>query len=387
VRIDFRVRRDGLPDASRFAVCRFADGGLSGGRSDLVAITTDSGPISGAALYLLKRYYLDTREGVAGDPGPGEPSPIPAIPASLAEPLQHALVGLPRAGIYAVLAAAYALVFGLVGRINLAFGELAAIGAAAAGITAAALATGESSIAAGVGAALAVAAGAAALHGLVAGHVAFRLVSPRSGQAALIATLGLSIALMEYLRLAVGDRPPWIPSVWSEPIRLARAGEFVLTVTPVSVAVGAVGLAAALALAAAMRWSAFGRAWRAHADDPLAAALFGIDGARLLTRTLLLAGASAGLAGGLAALQFGALGFAGGFGLGLKALAAAILGGIGSVPGALAGGLAISGFETLWSAALPIDGRDVALYAALVLTIVLKGGAWLAAPSPGGAER
>jgi branched-chain amino acid transport system permease protein len=217
--------------------------------------------------------------------------------------------------------------------------------------------------------------------------VAFRLVSPRSGQAALIATLGLSLALMEYLRLVVGERPPWIPPVWSEPIRIARAAEFVLTVTPISIAVGGIGIAVAIALASAMRWSAFGRAWRAHADDSLAAALFGIDGARLLGGTLLLAGASAGLAGGLAALQFGALGFAGGFALGLKALAAAILGGIGSVPGALLGGLAIAAFETLWSAALPIDGRDMALYAALVLTIILKCGGSLVVQSHMGRER
>jgi branched-subunit amino acid ABC-type transport system permease component len=71
-------------------------------------------------------------------------------------------------------------------------------------------------------------------------------------------------------------------------------------------------------------------------------------------------------------VQFGALGFAGGFGLGLKALAAAILGGVGSVPGALLGGLAIGLFETLWSAFLPIEGRDLALFVVLILFITLR---------------
>ena len=93
---------------------------------------------------------------------------------------------------------------------------------------------------------------------------------------------------------------------------------------------------------------------------------------RLALTTFAASGALAGLAGALAAVQFGALGFAGGFGLGLKALAAAILGGVGSVAGALIGGLAIGLFETLWSAYLPIEGRDLALFVVLVLFITLK---------------
>jgi branched-chain amino acid transport system permease protein len=74
------------------------------------------------------------------------------------------------------------------------------------------------------------------------------------------------------------------------------------------------------------------------------------------------------------AAQYGALGFAGGFGLGLKALAAAVLGGVGSVGGALVGGLLIGGVETLWQAFLPIEGRDIALYAGLIAVLVLRPG-------------
>ena len=66
--------------------------------------------------------------------------------------------------------------------------------------------------------------------------------------------------------------------------------------------------------------------------------LFGVDGPRLLVQTLALAGAMAGLSGMLIVAQYGGLGFAGGFQFGLKALIAAIIGGIGSIPGALLGG-------------------------------------------------
>jgi branched-chain amino acid transport system permease protein len=123
-----------------------------------------------------------------------------------------------------------------------------------------------------------------------------------------------------------------------------------------------------------MRRSRFGRAWRAYADDPKAAALFGVDGRGLLLRTLALSGAMAGLSGALVVLQYGGLGFAGGFQLGLKALVAAVLGGVGSVAGAFLGGLAIGLFETAWSMLMPIDARDIALYALLAAVLVFRPG-------------
>jgi branched-chain amino acid transport system permease protein len=126
-----------------------------------------------------------------------------------------------------------------------------------------------------------------------------------------------------------------------------------------------------------MRLTGFGRAWRAYADDAKAASLFGVDGRRLLRQTLAIAGAMAGLAGMLIVAQYGGLGFAGGLQFGLKALIAAIIGGIGSVSGALVGGVAIGLFETLWSAYLPIDTRDIALYAALVAFLVFRPGGLL----------
>jgi branched-chain amino acid transport system permease protein len=131
-----------------------------------------------------------------------------------------------------------------------------------------------------------------------------------------------------------------------------------------------------------MQETGFGRAWRAYADDAKAASLFGVDGPRLLRQTLGLAGAMAGLSGMLIVAQYGGLGFAGGFQFGLKALIAAIIGGIGSVPGALLGGLAIGLFETFWSAYLPIEARDIALYGTLVAFLVFRPGGFLGIRDP-----
>jgi branched-chain amino acid transport system permease protein len=179
---------------------------------------------------------------------------------------------------------------------------------------------------------------------------------------------------MEYIRLVQGTATVWFPPVWSQAWLLLRSGEFVVSITPVSLLTSAIGLGAGGAVVVAMQRSRFGRAWRAYADDPKAAALFGIDGNALLVRTLALSGALAGLSGALVVLQYGGLGFAGGFQLGLKALVAAVLGGVGSVPGAFLGGLAIGAFETLWSMLMPIDARDIALYSLLAAVLIFRPG-------------
>jgi branched-chain amino acid transport system permease protein len=211
----------------------------------------------------------------------------------------------------------------------------------------------------------------------VGGHYTIARIGTRSTQPSLIATVGLSLFLMEYLRLCQSPVTVWMPPIWSAALPLARAGDFLVSVTMVSLVTSAIGLAVATALLALIRLTAFGRAWRAYADDPRAAALFGVDGPRLLARTLALSGAVAGLSGMLIVVQYGGLGFADGFQFGLKALIGAIIGGIGSVPGALLGGVAVGLFETLWSAYLPIEGRDIALYAALAVFLVYRPGGLL----------
>jgi branched-chain amino acid transport system permease protein len=378
IRIDYRVERPGRSPLDRWITCRFAAAGLAGNKADLQGVETERGPLTGAAVYLLKRYYIDTPDGVRGDPGREEQG-LREVSPGLAYALQQGLVGLPRTAIYGLLAAAYALVFGLVGRINIAFGELAAVGGAAtvAGVAAAA-AFGVTAPLPGLALGLLAALAAGSLHAAVGGHYAIRRVA--GAQGSLIATVGLSLALMEYLRLAQSPVAVWIPPVWSDALPLLQAGAFVVSITPVSLLTTGLGLLAGSGLVVLMELSRFGRAWRASADDPLAAALCGVDAGALLTRTLALSGAVAGLGGVLIVVQYGGLGFAGGFIFGLKALIAAILGGIGSVPGALLGGVAIGLFETVWSTFLPIEGRDIALYAALVVVLMVRPGGLVGLP-------
>lgn len=384
VRIDYEAAQASGAASAGFALCDFAAARPAVGTPDLIGVATRSGALSGATLFLLKHYYIETPDSLAAVPDSDlRVLSVPQLPPWAAYAAQQALGAAPRAAVYALLATSYALVYGLVGRINLAFGEVAAIAAAALGLTMAALASTFDAaplLALPLGLAAAIAAGA--IHAAVAGHFTFvrlRAAHPRSS---LIATLGAALALMEYLRLAQGTRPNWLPSLAEGAVPIARAGAFVVTVSPVGMAAALAGLAALLALLLVMRRTRFGRAWRAYADDSFAATLFGIDGPRLVRRTLALAGAAAGLAASLMVVQFGALGFADGFALGLKALLASILGGIGSVPAAALGGLCIGLFESLWSAYWPIEARDGATLAVLVLVLVLRPGGLFATPAP-----
>lgn len=364
------------PDAAprhRTLVCRFSREDFGPG-DRLVEAWSDGQQLGEVRLALLKRFWLESQDAVSADPAPylllGS---VPEVPSALALALQHVLSALPLIAIYAMMAPAYALVYGLIGRINLAFGEFAALGGYGA-LLAFPLASGLGFWPAVVGASLFLGAFAAGIHGLAASRLAFAPLRRANGQQVLIATIGLAIALQEYMRLAQGSALRWVGPLFNNPVGLARSEAFVVTVTPIGVAVTALALAVALGLLALMRWTRFGRSWRACADDPTAAMMMGIDFKGVLTRTLVLASALAGLAGTIITFYYGGVGYAGGIVLGLKSLIAAIAGGIGSVPGAFLGAILVGGMEAMWSALFPIEYRDLAIYGMLAALLIWRPG-------------
>ena len=135
---------------------------------------------------------------------------------------------MPRTAIYGLLAVAYSLVFGLTGRINLAFGEIAAIGSAAtvAGRLHSCLPQASSAPLAGLAAGLVAALFAGAIYNAVGGFFVIGKIHTRSNQPSLIATVGLSLFLMEFLRLVQSPVTVWLPPIWSDAWPLARAGRF-----------------------------------------------------------------------------------------------------------------------------------------------------------------
>jgi branched-chain amino acid transport system permease protein len=367
VRVEYRVHAP-AGQRSRFLECRFA------GKSDgagLAAVRTEEGPLSDLRLYVLKRFWLSA-DGALADPEPvRHAAEAPAVPRGLAIGLQHVIFALPPIAIYALLAAAYSLLYGLIGRINLAFGELAAVAGYAALLGFALWGPSPGQVTA-LGVAVLLALLSATLHGAVVGRFLFAPLLRSADQHVLIGSIALAIVLQEYLRLAQGAKLIWVPPVFNTPYAVVRSGDFIVTFTPIALAAALVCVVAALALMALLRASRFGRAWRACADDAEAAALLGIDQRLLLLKTFALASGLAGLAGYVVTVYYGAFGYAGGIVLGLKSLLAAVAGGIGRVGGAFLGGVLLGAIEQAWSALFPIEFRDLAVFSLLIVLLVLR---------------
>jgi branched-chain amino acid transport system permease protein len=375
LRILYRTETGPNVARQRSIDCLFAgeDQGLR--RGTLIGIASDGQPMSDASFYLLRRFYLEDRKEPPSDPGAADLDDLAEISAPLAYGLQQGLSALPSAAIYTLLASAYALIYGLTGRIILSFGEFAALGALAAVVGVAVfLSLALSTPASGLVIALGVAIVVCAFHGFAMGRFMLRPLARANGQQMLIATIGLAIVMSEYLRLAQGPDLRWLPPVFNSPLALAHAGNFVVTVTPIGLALASIGLGCALGLVLLIKRTGYGRAWRAVSDDARTAALFGVDARAVHDVALILACAACGIAGVIVTVIYGGMGFAGGFSLGLKALVAAILGGIGSVSGAALGGICIAVFEVLWSSTMPLEQRDIAVYALLAAVLIFRPG-------------
>jgi branched-chain amino acid transport system permease protein len=285
---------------------------------------------------------------------------------------QQALNAGQVSAFYGLLAVAYVLIHAITRRINLAFGALSIW----AGYTLINTALWLMLELPGATAVPVVAASLVAIaHTVLAGAVVQRLVvGPlvrETSLAMLVATLGLAIAMEEVMRLANDSRERWLMPIAASAIRLGGVPEFPVQVTAIQVVVVAAALALAGALILLVERHSFGRVWRACSDDLGMAELCGVDVGRALWVTFALATACAAAAGILHALSYGVASYYGGFVIGLKTLFVAIVGGLGSVPGALVGGVILGVFETLWSAYVGPAYRDAAAFIALSGLMIL----------------
>jgi branched-chain amino acid transport system permease protein len=384
VRIEYTAREPGGDTRVLHVACGFGGRTLEPARLELVAVETDEGPLGEARLLYLQRFWLADPTAIAES---ARPSGLIELPERIAYAAQQLINALALGAIYALLATAYSLIYGLIGRINLAFGQIAVVGAfGATSIFAGAVAYGLANPLAGLALMLAIAAG---LAGVWSWSIGKLVVAPlhewhRFGQPILVATVAVAITLEELLRVSQGARERWMPPVFNEPLPLAASGAFIVTATWIQTAVAAIALAAAGTVLWLLACTAFGRRWRAFADDPQAAALLGIAPGRLVGGTFFIAGALAGLSGWIVAVYYGNVSFTMGTMLGLKALVAAVVGGIGSVPGAFLGGILVGLLEALWSAYFDIALRDTVVYAMLIVVFVLRPGGLLgfSGPSP-----
>ncbi len=285
--------------------------------------------------------------------------------------LQQLINGLTLGSIYGLIAIGYTMVFGIIGMVNFAHGDVFMLSAFIALIIFLALTQllGLASMPVAFLIVLVAAMAFTALWNWAIERVAYRPLRGSFRLAPLISAIGMSIFLSNFVQVAQGPRNKPVPPMFTDLIRLTD-GPLSVTLSYKQILIMAVTAVLLLAFWFVVQKTALGRAQRACEQDRKMAALLGVDVDRTISLTFVIGAALAAVAGTLYMLYYGVVNFADGFTPGVKAFTAAVLGGIGSLPGAVVGGLLIGLIETFWAAYFSSDYKDVAAFSVLATTLI-----------------
>ena len=285
--------------------------------------------------------------------------------------LQQSINGIVLGSIYGLIAIGYTMVYGIIGMINFAHGDVFMVGAFLAFIAfLALLAIGITAVPLALFIVLLVAMLIAALYGWTVERLAYRPLRGSHRLAPLISAIGMSIILQNYVQIAQGARVKPLPPLISGGFTLIEQGGFPVRISYVQIII----VVTTLVLMAVFSWlvsaTRLGRNMRACEQDLKMASLVGVDVDRTISLTFVIGAALASVAGIMYLLYYGVIDFFIGFIAGVKAFTAAVLGGIGSLPGAMLGGLLIGLIETFWSAYFSAEYKDVAAFSILILVLI-----------------
>jgi branched-chain amino acid transport system permease protein len=297
--------------------------------------------------------------------------------------LQQLVNGLVLGSIYGLIAIGYTMVYGIVGMINFAHGEIYMLGAFLALITFVALAAiGISSVPITLVIVLIVSVVFTAAWGWTVERVAYRPLRNSPRLAPLISAIGVSIFLQNFVQLTQGARSKAIQPVLRGGVTLYGGdGNFAVTISWLQIFIVVFTTLLMVGFTFLIAKTSLGRAQRACSQDMKMASLLGIDVDRTISTTFVIGAALAAVAGMLVTLYYGVIDFFIGFLAGIKAFTAAVLGGIGSLPGAMLGGLLIGLIEAFWSGYAAAEYKDVAVYAILVLVLTVRPSGLLGRPA------
>jgi branched-chain amino acid transport system permease protein len=287
--------------------------------------------------------------------------------------IQQLVNGLTLGAIYGLIAIGYTMVYGIIGMINFAHGEIFMIGAFISLISL--LILGPSSggmVIATLMIVLIVSMLLTAVYGWTLERLAYRPLRGSPRLAALISAIGMSIFLQNYVQLGQGARVKTLQPVITGGIEIYKGETFAVTLSFMQMIIIALTVVLMIAFWIVIAKTALGREQRACEQERTMAALIGIDVDRTISITFVMGAALASVAGLMITLYYGVIDFYVGFLAGIKAFTAAVLGGIGSIPGAMLGGLLIGLIEAFWSGYFTIEYKDVAAFSILVLVLIFR---------------
>jgi branched-chain amino acid transport system permease protein len=296
--------------------------------------------------------------------------------------LQQIINGVTLGSIYGLIAIGYTMVFGIIGMVNFAHGDLFMVSTFIALIFFVLLTVvlGIGSIALSLLIVLFAAMFLTSLWSWAIERLAYRPLRGSFRLAPLISAIGMSIFLMNFVQVAQGPRNKPIAPMLTDVITLREGANYAVTISYKQLLIMFVTVVLLSVFWWIVQHTPLGRAQRACEQDRRMAALLGINVDRTISITFVMGGALAAVAGVLYLLYYGVVNFADGFVPGIKAFTAAVLGGIGSLPGAVLGGLLIGLIEALWSAYFSIDYKDVAVFSILAITLIFMPSGLLGRP-------
>jgi branched-chain amino acid transport system permease protein len=295
--------------------------------------------------------------------------------------LQQLINGLTLGAIYALIAIGYTMVYGIIGMINFAHGEIYMIGAFVSLITFFALGVvGVTWVPLALVLVLLSAMLFTSAYGWTIERVAYRPLRGSFRLAPLISAIGMSIFLQNYVQLLQGAQVKSLPPIVTGGFRLMETGGFAVQLSYLQIIIVLVTVALMAGFSVMIAATPLGRAQRACEQDMTMAALLGVDVDRTISTTFLIGAALAAVAGMMVTMYYGVIDFLIGFLAGMKAFTAAVLGGIGSLPGAVLGGFLIGIIEAFWSGYFSSAYKDVAVFGVLVLVLIFRPSGLLGRP-------
>jgi len=294
--------------------------------------------------------------------------------------VQQLINGITLGSIYGLIAIGYTMVYGIIGMINFAHGDVFMVGSFIAlllflliGLTAA---TPLIIIVLAIIGVLLIAMALTAVWGWTVERLAYRPLRGSFRLAPLITAIGMSIVLSNMVQISQGARvknlPPDIKDRLSGGFQVMEANGFAAVISYRQLIIVCVTVGLMTFFTWLITSTPLGRAQRACEQDRTMAALTGVDVDRTISLTFVIGAALAAVAGVMFLVYYGAIDFYIGFVAGIKAFTAAVLGGIGSLPGAMLGGLLIGLIEVFWAGYVGSEYKDVAAFSILAIVLIFR---------------
>ncbi len=295
--------------------------------------------------------------------------------------LQQLINGVTLGSIYGLIAIGYTMVYGIIGMINFAHGDIFMVGAFISLIVFIVLATiGVTFVPLALVLVLFIAMILTSVWGWTVERIAYRPLRGSFRLAPLITAIGMSLALQNFVQIAQGARVKPLQPVITGSYSLMETDGFIVNLSNIQILIVVTTMVLMAVFSLIIAKTSLGRAQRACEQDRVMASLLGVNVDRTISLTFVMGASLAAVAGLMFMLYYGVIDFYIGFVAGIKAFTAAVLGGIGSLPGAMLGGMIIGLIEVFWSAYFTVEYKDVAAFSILAIVLIFMPSGLLGRP-------